>query len=134
MRRFPGIAQTILKSLVGRPSTLMYPQRKRLYSKATRGHVENDIVRCIFCRRCERMCPTQALAVSRDKRDWEIDSLRCCYCRRCVEVCPVQCLTMHATYFPPVETRKAGVYATVLPPGVEIAKMTKKPGKQQDAP
>lgn len=129
MRRFPGISRTILGSLFGKPSTLMYPQRKRPFYPATRGHVENDIKRCIFCRMCERNCPTQALAVSKEKRDWQIDSLRCCYCRRCVEVCPVRCLTMYNTYFPPVATRADGVYVTVLPPGVEPAKRAR-PEKQ----
>lgn len=125
MRRFPPLSWTILKSLVGKPSTLMYPKRKRVYSEATRGGVENDIARCIFCRMCERNCPTNALAVSKETRDWQIDSLRCCYCRRCVEVCPVKCLTMRNQYFPPVQTRRDGIYITVLPPDQPIAK----PGK-----
>ncbi len=125
MRRFPGIAQTIMRSLVGKPSTLMYPQRKRMYPPATRGQVQNDIVRCIFCGMCQRNCPTDAIVVTKESRAWQIDSLRCCYCRRCVEVCPVKCLIMHNTYFPPVQTRQDGIYVTVLPPGVPIAK----PGK-----
>lgn len=125
MKRFPGITKTILKSLFGRPATLMYPQRKRTYSEATRGRVENDIERCIFCGMCGRNCPTEALVVAKQDRSWQIDSLRCCYCRRCVEVCPVTCLNMHNTYFPPVKTRTDGLYVTVLPPDVPMAK----PGK-----
>ncbi len=117
MRQFPGISKTLLKSLVGKPSTLMYPQRKRSYTAATRGKVENEIERCIFCRICERNCPTKALVVSKEKNEWEIDSLKCCQCRRCVEVCPVKCLSMDNVYFPSVRTRAAGKYLTVLPPG-----------------
>ncbi len=125
MRRFPGITRTIMRSLTGKPATLMYPKRKREYPPATRGHVENDIVRCIFCGMCQRNCPTAALVVTKESRSWQIDSLRCCYCRRCVEVCPVQCLIMHNTYFPPVEKRKDGLYVTVLPPDVPMAKPAK---------
>ena len=118
MRRFPGISKTIIRSLVGKPATLMYPQRKRTYTVATRGKVENEIERCIFCRLCEKNCPTKALAVSKEKNQWEIDSLNCCLCRRCVEVCPVKCLSMANVYFPAVRTRAEGKYLTALPAGV----------------
>lgn len=118
MRRFPGISKTLMKSLAGEPATLMYPQRKRVYTEATRGKVDNEIERCIFCRMCERKCPTQALAVSKEKNEWEIDSLKCCLCRRCVEVCPVKCLSMDNVYFSVVRTRAEGKYLRELPPGV----------------
>ena len=94
----------------------MYPQQKRRYPEATRGRVENEIARCIFCGLCEKNCPTKALAVSRRKRDWQIDSLRCCQCRRCVKFCPVKCLSMHDAYFPAVTSRAAGLYLVVGPP------------------
>ncbi len=108
----------LMKSLLGKPATLMYPQRKRTYTAATRGRVNNDIKRCIFCRLCERNCPTKALVVSKDKNEWEIDSLKCCLCRRCVEVCPVKCLSMDNVYFPSVRIRAEGKYLTALPAGV----------------
>jgi formate hydrogenlyase subunit 6/NADH:ubiquinone oxidoreductase subunit I len=118
MRGFPGLSKTLMKSLVGKPATEMYPQRKKTYTAATRGRVENEIERCIFCRLCEKNCPTKALAVSKDKNEWEIDSLKCCLCRRCVEVCPVKCLSMDNVYFPSVRTRAEGKYLRVLPAGV----------------
>lgn len=120
-------------SLIGKPSTLMYPKRKREYPAATRGRVENDIVRCIFCGMCQRNCPTKAIAVTKESRAWQIDSLRCCYCRRCVEVCPVKCLIMHNTYFPSVHTRKDGIYITVLPPGQPIATLKPKAAGEEQA-
>jgi ech hydrogenase subunit F len=135
MSLFPGISKTVMKSLVGKPSTLMYPQRKRTYPAATRGHVENEIQRCIFCRLCEKNCPTEALAVSKERNEWEIDSLKCCQCRRCVEVCPVKCLSMDNVYFPAVRARADGKYLSVLPPGVipayQKAKEKAKSGKQE---
>ncbi|HAR95352.1 MAG TPA: 4Fe-4S ferredoxin [Deltaproteobacteria bacterium] len=117
MKRFPGISRTIMRSLIGKPATLMYPKRKRIYASATRGRVENEIEECIFCRLCEKNCPTGALSASKEKKEWQIDSLRCCLCRRCVEICPKDCLTMHDAYFAPVRSRAEGVYLTVLPPG-----------------
>jgi ech hydrogenase subunit F len=148
MSPFPGISKTIMKSLVGKPATLMYPERQRTYPAATRGHVENEIERCIFCRLCEKNCPTNALSVSKEKNEWEIDSLKCCQCRRCVEVCPVKCLSMDNVYFPAVRTRADGQYVRTLPPGVapayqkgkEKAKSVKpekvkseEPGSREDA-
>ena len=118
MRRFPGISKMIMRSLLGKPATLMYPQRKRTYTAATRGKVENEIEKCIFCRMCERNCPTAALLVSKETNEWEIDSLKCCTCRRCVEVCPVKCLSMDNVYFSVVRTRADGKYLRVVPPGV----------------
>ncbi|UCD57260.1 MAG: 4Fe-4S dicluster domain-containing protein [Candidatus Hydrogenedentota bacterium] len=137
MRRFPGISKTIMKSLVGKPSTLMYPQRKRTYQAATRGHVEIEIEKCIFCGLCEKNCPTKALLASKEKNEWDIDSLKCCQCRRCVEVCPKKCLSMENVYFPVVRTREDGKYLTVLPPGVvpayqKKAKKKAKAGKPEE--
>lgn len=102
---------------MGKPATEMYPQREKTYTPATRGMVQNEIESCIFCRMCERNCPTSALSVSKEMNEWEIDSLKCCLCRRCVEVCPVKCLCMDNVYFPSVRTRAEGKYLTVLPPG-----------------
>ncbi len=116
--RFFGISRTITRSLFGKPATLMYPQRPRDYSAATRGKVENEIEKCIFCLLCQKNCPTDAISVSKEKKEWQIDSLKCCACRRCVEVCPKTCLLMHNVYFPSVGTRADGTYLTVLPPGV----------------
>ena len=114
--RFFGISNTITRSLFGKPATLMYPQRPRVYSEATRGRVENEIEKCIFCRLCEKNCPTDAIGVSKEKKEWQIDSLKCCTCRRCVEVCPVKCLLMHNVYFPSVTERPAGLYRIIQPP------------------
>jgi formate hydrogenlyase subunit 6/NADH:ubiquinone oxidoreductase subunit I len=114
--RFFGISKTITRSLLGKPATLMHPQRPREYSAATRGRVENEIERCIFCRLCEKNCPTDAILVNKEKKEWQIDSLKCCTCRRCVEVCPKTCLLMRNVYFPSVTERQAGLHLAVQPP------------------
>ena len=133
--KFFGISKTLTQSLFGKPATLMYPQVPRAYSEATRGKVENEIEKCIFCRLCEKNCPTDAIGVSKEKNEWEIDSLKCCQCRRCVEVCPVKCLSMDNVYFPSVGSREEGKYLRVLPAGVVPAyqKAKEAAGKPKEA-
>ena len=100
MKRFPGISKTIMKSLVGKPATLMYPQRKRTYTAATRGKVENEIERCIFCRHVRKELSHQCPRGQQRNQGMADRQPEVLLCRRCVEVCPVKCLTMHNRLLP----------------------------------
>jgi formate hydrogenlyase subunit 6/NADH:ubiquinone oxidoreductase subunit I len=131
MKGFPGLTNTIMKSLFGKPATEMYPQRKRTYPPAARGRVENEIERCIFCRMCERNCPTKAIVVSKEAKEWQIDGLKCCSCRRCVEVCPVKCLFMRSPYFPLIRERQEGLYLCHQPPKRQKAPAKVEPEKEE---
>lgn len=109
-RRLSGISRMVMRSLFGRRATLMYPKKKREYPPATRGLIQNDIVRCIFCGQCQRKCPTAAIVVTKPEKKWQIDSMRCCSCRRCVEVCPVSCLVICSQYWPCVTSKEEACY------------------------
>ncbi len=109
------MAKTVTKNLLSGPATLMYPKRKRSFTAITRGRVEVDIDKCIFCGMCSRRCPTYAIAVTKDSREWQIDRLKCCTCNLCVEICPVKCLSMENQYSPPVTERAAGIYKIIGP-------------------
>ena len=100
---------TILKNLLKGPATRMYPKKKRMYCKSTRGRMENTIEKCIFCGLCARRCPTYAITVSKESREWSIDRLKCCVCCLCEEICPVKCLSTHNHYFPPVTEKVMGI-------------------------
>ncbi len=59
---------------------------------------------------CSKRCPTYAIVVTKDGKEWEIDRLKCCTCNLCVEVCPVKCLSMEGQYTQPVAERGAAIY------------------------
>ena len=99
------MTKTVIKNLLGGPATLMYPKKKRTFTPITRGSVENNIDKCIFCGMCGRRCPTYAIVVTKDSREWQIDRLKCCTCNLCVEICPVKC-SLHGESVFSTGTRK----------------------------
>jgi ech hydrogenase subunit F len=108
-----GMTRTVLRNLFTGPATRLYGQRRGVEShraERSRGHIENDIERCIFCGACAKRCPTDAIIVTKTLKEWDIDRLRCCTCNACVEVCPVKCLRMDAMYTRPTLTRDRDVY------------------------
>lgn len=102
------MAKNTIRNLLNRPATLMYPQKPAKKSKITRGRLENDIERCIFCGMCQRKCPATAIVVDRPACTWEVDRYRCVVCNCCVEVCPAKCLRMETDYTKPSTDKKLG--------------------------
>ena len=47
-----------------------------------------DKQECIGCKRCEKVCPSEAIAVKADDRKAEINTALCLQCTNCTEVCP----------------------------------------------
>ncbi len=110
MKSLFSIGKIIISNLLQKPSTLMYPIKKRDYASRSRGKITIKIEDCIFCGMCSRKCPTNALKVDREKKRWGIDRLKCITCNYCVEVCPKKCLFMDNHYTIPMLTRKKESY------------------------
>jgi formate hydrogenlyase subunit 6/NADH:ubiquinone oxidoreductase subunit I len=93
---FFSMSKTLLRSLFAKPETVPVKRLSEHFQPGTRGHVNNEISACIFCGICERKCPTNAIQVDKQKKEWAIDRFRCIQCNCCVEVCPKKCLLMGA--------------------------------------
>jgi formate hydrogenlyase subunit 6/NADH:ubiquinone oxidoreductase subunit I len=95
----------VLKNVLSKPATRMYPYEKREAVPGARGALgEIDIDTCIFCGICERKCPSLAIKVNKEERSWEFNRLKCIVCNECVEACPKKCLHMDAPHHGPVLT------------------------------
>ncbi len=89
----------IMKNLLSKPATRMYPFEKRENFKNTRGQLGDiDIDACIFCSICAKKCPSDAIIVNRNEKSWEVDRYKCIVCGVCTEVCPKKCLHMEEQY------------------------------------
>ena len=59
---------------------------------------------------CSRRCPTYAIVVTKDRKEWQIDRLKCCTCNLCVEICPVKCLSMENPVCPTISEKTEAIY------------------------
>lgn len=62
--------------------------------KGFRGKIKYDKDKCIGCKLCIRVCPTNAIEFKPEEKKIKIYLSRCCYCSQCNDVCPVNCLSM----------------------------------------
>jgi len=86
--------KVILRDMFKKQATLEYALDEKVNDPLVRGHIENEIEKCIFCGMCQRKCPTGAIEVSRDSKEWSIQRFSCIQCGCCTEVCPKKCLHM----------------------------------------
>jgi len=87
-----GMVKNVLNNLFSKPATRLYPKEKRPFFKGTRGSLEIEIDKCIFCGICQRKCPANAIVVDRNAKMWQLNQYKCVLCNVCVESCPKKCL------------------------------------------
>lgn len=87
----------VIKRVFSRPSTRKYPKEKRIVPKGFRGRVNWNRETCIFCMMCAINCPTNAITINKEKREWSIDIGKCIFCGRCHDVCPTKPKSVYNT-------------------------------------
>jgi formate hydrogenlyase subunit 6/NADH:ubiquinone oxidoreductase subunit I len=97
-------SKAALKNLGSRPATLMYPKKKREFYERTRGHIER-LDTCVLCGLCAKKCPTKAITVDRQAKQWSIDRFNCIQCGSCVESCNKHSIIMRNEYTQPSEEK-----------------------------
>lgn len=100
-----------LKNLFSRPYTVRYPRESTNIPPNNRGRVAWDMQRCIWCRLCERNCPTKAIKMDKEKKTQTITRVQCIACRTCVDVCPTNTIRMESVYSQPGPEREVHIYA-----------------------
>lgn len=84
----------ILKNLITKPPTRLYPAITREPFERTRGRIYFDNKECIYCGICMRKCPADAIKVDRATSTWELEPFRCIVCGECVIACPKKTISM----------------------------------------
>jgi NADH-quinone oxidoreductase subunit I len=86
-------------------ATINYPYEKSPQSPRFRGEhalrrYPNGEERCIACKLCEAICPSQCIVIEAEPREdgsrrttrYDIDMTKCIYCGLCEESCPVDAI------------------------------------------
>jgi len=87
-----GLLKQTLTNLLSSPATRGYPANTRPDFAGARGHLDMDPAICIYCGACSKRCPTKAITVSREPKEWKLEVGRCIVCGHCVEICPKKCM------------------------------------------
>lgn len=96
----------ILRNVVSKPATRIYPLNKRKPFPKARGKVSINIENCIFCGICGRKCPSEAISINKAEKSWEVDPFKCIICGLCEEVCPKKCIYMEGEYKTPAYSKE----------------------------
>lgn len=92
----------VLRSLLRRPATRLYPTERAAAAERLRGQLRFDPEKCVGCALCCKECPADALdLITLDKKAKRFviryDAGRCTFCGQCVVSCRFDCLSMPAT-------------------------------------
>ena len=98
----PGrMIKEVLRSVLKRPATVLYPFVKVEMPKRFRGKLAFYADKCIGCKLCMRDCPTNAIVIRKvgEKQfEADIDCAQCIYCAQCVDSCPKKALEATGEY------------------------------------
>ena len=80
-----------LGNLFRSPATVLYPFEQTYKPMDYRGLIKHNPDLCIWCRRCEMVCPSGAIVFSQaieGQQTYHYNRHVCIYCAECVRSCP----------------------------------------------
>lgn len=88
IRAFFGAIGNLFKA----PATYKYPFEESPVAKEYRGLIEYNKEKCIFCLKCEDVCPPGSILFDTDvpsgDQTYYYNPYLCIYCGECVRACP----------------------------------------------
>jgi len=112
-----------LKKMVRPKATVNYPFERNPQSPRFRGEhalrrYANGEERCIACKLCEAICPSNCIIIEVEPRSdgsrrttrYDIDMTKCIYCGLCQEACPVDAIVQGPNMEFTVETKEELFY------------------------
>jgi NADH-quinone oxidoreductase subunit I len=100
-----------LKSMLGRPTTIQYPEERRAPAPRYRARIvltcdPDGGERCVACHLCSAACPVNCISMQaaegpggRRYAAWfRINFSRCIFCGLCAEACPTLAIQMTPDY------------------------------------
>ena len=143
-----GMAVTF-SHLFREPITIQYPDKlekplTEMLPPRYRGFLEVQMDICTGCKRCERACPLECIAIDlvKDKvtkkqamTRFDIDMGKCMYCGLCVEACKWESTgaIRHTREFEGAASSLDGLVFRFVPPGTTVA-MWKAPKDLSEVP
>jgi len=79
------------ENLFKKPVTVRYPFEKTFIPDDYRGMIGFEEEKCIWCRRCEAICPPGAIVFSQDmegNQQYHYNRAVCIFCDECIRTCP----------------------------------------------
>ncbi len=110
MLKILNVLKITIKNFFRETFTIMYPDKKKEIPQRYRGPLfalpldEDGELKCIACRLCEQICPSEIITVIPAKEKskkgktypekFTLDLNACLACELCVQVCPTDAIVM----------------------------------------